>query len=294
MECFEVLTGKRPQRAWFQLFVAAAVLLQQAPAWAQSDRLVSNPPLGQAFPLEAKSGDVRLSSPVLLNARTVLGTDVVLRFVYLDPNAGMSSHSGGNSGGTGGGSGGGGHGHHHGGGAGGGSSGAGTGDDSADAPPASGHPGDGGPDPFSKEKSTATEFHNEVWHEVGAFQEVLNEANVQGTTIVYFRTGQQKPQTATIDLPDGMLLAQVGDYIEVLALTEDSKAGAGGLQAGDRIQSVGGDPVPSLNRFMQTYFAVTQQARKDNQSYSFQAWRPSESRLVTIQVGAPPSIPRMF
>jgi hypothetical protein len=269
------------------LFISAGLLLAvlPAPAQAQSDRLVCNPPLGQAFPLELQSGAVRLTAPVLLNTRTVLGTDVALRFIYMDPNAGARPGGGGNEAGPGGDDEGGGR---HSGGS------LVARDDSADDAVPDGHAGGKDIDPFSKEKPLIKELNKEVWHQIDLFQQALNDADSIGTTIVYSKPGQTKPLVARLDLPDGMLLAQVGDHIEVLALTEDSQAGEGGLLPGDQIRSVGGNPVPELTHFIATYFAVKQQARKNNQPYSFQVWRPSESREVTIQVGAPPSIPRMF
>jgi hypothetical protein len=289
------LLPQRKARGWrASASIFAGMLFLLAPAHGQDDRLTTNPPLGQAFPIEAKAADVKLTCPVLLNSRTVLGPDVTLRFVYIDLSAGMQGHgTGGGAGspgaGGGGGDSGGGHAHHGGGGGGP----PDAGDDSSDSPSGA-HVNDANMDPFSKYKATNKEFTSEVWHSVDLFQEALGQANDLGTMIVYSRPGQQKPQWATIDLPDGMLLGEVGGHVEVLALSADSEAGVGGLQAGDQIQSVGASAVTSLRQFTSVYFSVKGEARKSGQPYSLQVWRPDESRQLTIRVGAPPSLMHMF
>ena len=262
-----------------------ALLLLLVPARPQDDRLVTTPPLEQVFPIEAKLGDVKLKFPVLLDSRTILGPDVVLRFVYIDTAAGMRAHGGAGGGLPGGGMGGGkGGGHHHGGGDGGGDSG---------NTASGGNVTDAMTDPLSSNKTTAKELHSEVWHDVDTFQQALQGANDIGTTLVYTRPGE-KPHSAMIDLPDGMLLGETGGRVQVLALTEDSRPRLAGLQPGDQFLSVGGAPVATLHDFCKVYFTTAEQARKDGKPYSLQVTRPGESAPVSIQVGTPPSLMHMF
>jgi len=262
------------------------MLLLFSLARAQDDRLVTTPPLEQAFPIEAKFGDVKLKFPVLLDSQTILGPDVVLRFVYIDTAAGMRAHGGAGGGSPGGGMGGGkGGGHHHGGG------GDGGGDSGSAA--SGGSVTDTMTDPLSSNKTTAKELHSEVWHDVDTFQQALQGANDIGTTLVYTRQGE-KPHSAMIDLPDGMLLGETGGRVQVLALTDDSRPRLAGLQPGDQFQSVGGVTVATLHDFCKVYFATAEQAGKEGKPYSLQVARPGESAPVTIQIGAPPSLMHMF
>ncbi len=254
----------------------------------QDEKLVLNPPLSQAFPLDPKSGEMRLKYPVLLNDRTILGPNVILRFIYVDLNAGNRPGGGGNGGSSGAGGAGGGQGHHHGGASSDGGSAysrAPAGDDGAAAPK----------DATGTTKDSSNEIRTEVWTQPDLFREALDEAADLGTTVVYSVPGQAKPQSTTIDLPDGLLLAEVGDHVEVLAATADSRMFQAGLQPGDEIRSFGASrPVSSLKDFQRTYFDVKEEARKSGQPYSVEVWRPADSKSVTIQVTPPPSLQSLF
>jgi len=292
----------RQRRYWLVALMTPALWVAFVmTAQGQAEKLVVNPPLSQVFPLDPKPDGMRLMYPVLVNDRTILGPNVVLRFIYDDPNAGMHLHGGGGGAGGGGGSGGGGQGggRHHGGGGGGG----GDGDDDPGAAYSrsvgtpGGGKGDAGPggDPGDGNKDAKTEIATEVWTNTGLFREALDQAADLGTTLVYSAPGKPHPQSTTIDLPDGMLLAEVNGHVRVLALTDESEAGSGGLRANDEIRSFnGGAAVDSLADFLRVYSAVKKQAQSSDRPYSMGVWRPGESRVVLIQVGAPPSIPGLF
>jgi hypothetical protein len=284
-------------RRLFNMMPALAVLLVVALRLAdgQEEKLVLNPPLSQIFPLDPKPDGMRLKFPVLLNERTILGPNVVLRFIYVDQNAGLHPRGGGNGGDQDGGADSGGHGHHHGGSS-------QDGDDASSAYSRSSS-GQGGStiqdaplqDPADTTKGPMSEIRTEVWTEADLFREALDDAADQGTTLVYSVPGKQKPLSTTIDLPDGMLLAEIGGHVQVLGLTDDSRIFQSGVHPGDEIRSFAGHPaVASLNDFVRTYLTVKEEARKDGQSYSIEVWRPSESKLVTIQISAPPSLPSLF
>jgi hypothetical protein len=244
-------------------------------AQGQEEKLVLDPPLGQIFPLEARPDGVRLKFPVLLNERTILRPDAVLRFVYIDPNAGLHARGG-------------------------------DGDDEGPAP--FHHHSDGvlesnphGPqvdrdafpkgDDFAPSRGATGEASTEKWNQAAPYRDALDQAAVIGTTVVYSVPGKPKPQSTAIDLPDGMLLAEVGNHVQVLGMTADSTAFQGGVRPGDEIRSFQGNmPVVSLKDFLQTYFTVKEAARKGNQPYSVEVWRPGESRQLTIQIGAPPNL----
>ncbi len=256
----------------------------------QDEKLVLNPPLSQAFPLDPKPGEMRLKYPVLLNDHTILGPNVVLRFIYVDLNAGTHPPGGGNGGSqdTGGASGG--QGHHHGGAS---PDGSDAGSAYARAPGGDGTAAPKG-GPFAN-KDVSSEIRTEVWTQADLFREALDDAASWGTTVVYSVPDHAKPQSTTIDLPDGLLLAEVGNHVEVLGATADSRMFQAGLQPGDEIRSFGASrPVSSLKDFQRTYFDVKEEARKSGQPYSVEVWRPSESKLVTIQVTPPASLPSLF
>jgi hypothetical protein len=268
------------------LLWALAALLVEPSLRAQEARLASTPPLGEALPFVTSPDGVRLKSPVLLNAHTVLGTNAVLRLVYIDPNAGLHLKSGKDADDQGvqgaflp---------HHHSG---------GFGADSESGAFESGSsssvafPSDGG----QGRKDVAQEVNGERWKDPAPFRETLDAAADLGTTVVYSVPGKKKLLTAEIDLPDGMLLSEIGNQITVLALTSDSKAFQGGLKPGDEIRLIDGQASPgSLEQFIQLYQTVTEQAQKAGRPYSFQVWRPAASKLMMIQVGAPPTIPSLF
>ncbi len=268
--------GRRPLQ-----LLALIAGLACAPAYGQESRLVTTPPLGDALPLETTSAGVRLKFPVLLNAQTVIDPQALLRVVYVNPNAGLHvrSEAAGEvphaSGGFGQ--------HHH------------SGDFSGGSANGATPSGDFGQDGAANKKMLSQEANAELWKEAGLFREALNAAADLGTTVVYSVPGQPKPLSAEINLPDGMLLGDIGNRIAVLALSSDSEAFQAGLQPQDEIRLLNGQPAPgSLEEFMRLYHAVTERARKAGQPYSFQVWRPAQSKMITLQIGAPPSLPSMF
>jgi hypothetical protein len=224
-----------------------------------------------------------LKYPVLLNAHTVLETNAVLRLVYIDPNAGLHLKSADDQGVQ--------SGflpHHHSGGF---DAASESGAFESGSSSAGAFPSDGG----ESKKEVLQEVNGERWKDPALFRETLNAAADLGTTVVYSVPGKQKLVTADIDLPDGMLLSEVGDQITVLALTSDSKAFQGGLKPQDEIRQIDDQPSPgSLSQFIQLYQTVSEQAQKAGRPYFLQVWRPTASKLITIQVGAPPTIPSMF
>ena len=257
-------------------------------ARAQQEQLVLDPPLSQVFPLELKPGGVGVRYPVLLNDHTILRPDAILRFIYLEPNGGL--HAGGgddnhlralngphgtlqqNDNGT----------TTHGEGP----SGAwGRGDFDEDAGIFDHTKSD---DP----KRSKSELQNEKWGQPDLFAQALDHASDEGTTVVYNLPAQPRPTTATIDLPEGMLLAEVDGRVRVLALSHESRAFAGGLQPGDEIRSLGGRAVGTLEDFLRAYAETRRQARVSGiSSYAMEVWRPDEGRAVSVQIAAPPSIP---
>lgn len=282
------------QRA-FKVMLAIPVMLVGFFGWAngQEEKLVLNPPLSQIFPLDPKPDGMRLKFPVLLNESTILGPNVVLRFIYVDPNASLHPRGGGNGGNQGGGGDSGGHGHHQG----------GSSQDSGDAGSgySRGSSGRSGGDNAVEEdtsdanKDSTSETRTEVWTQASLFRGALNGAADMGTTLVYSVPNKQKPQSATIDLPVGMRLAEIGGHVQVLGMTGDSKAFQSGVRPEDEIRSFEGHPdLTSLNDFLRIYLTVKQETRKSGKSYAIQVWRPSESRLLTIQVAPPPSLPSLF
>lgn len=283
---------------FLHLIFATLILILASSRWssAQEEKLVLNPPLSQVFPLELKPDGVRLTFPVLLNEHTILGPNVVLRFIYIDPNASLHPRgAGGNGGGQGGGGMGG---HHHRG---------GDSQDGADAGDAgdaytrsASGSGQGANDVASSlglldpNKGPASEARTEVWTQVDLFREALDNAADMGTTVVYSSPDKPKTLSTTIDLPDGMLLGEVAGHVQVLGLTDDSEASSSGVRPQDEIRSFAGHaPVTSLHDFVRTYFEVKEASQKSGKPFSVEVWRPSESKLMTIQIGAP-SLPTLF
>jgi hypothetical protein len=265
-------------------------------ARAQEEPLILTPPLSEVFPLVPAPDGMRLKFPVLLNERTILRPDVLLRFIYLDPNA-RSRDMGGDDSGHGGG---GGHGGHHHGGGGGGSDG---GDADAaysrdsgggGAPGGAGGPGGNGPPGGGGDKGSQSELRTEVWKDTGLFRDALANATDTGTTFVYNFPGKTKPETASIDLPDGMLLGEVDGHVEILALANGSRSQQSGVQPGDRFVEIEQQPVATLRDFERVYPPVKEQAIKSGHSYAITVWRPAEGKQLTIPIVAPPSIPSFF
>lgn len=268
----------KPSSAIRILVVANALLAATTRSGAQQTaHLVSTPALGDALPLVETPDGVHLKFPVLLNEHEVVEPADILRLVYVDPNAGMHAHGGGHNGGPGDGP----QAHH------------------AHAPgtgmgaPADNNFPDYDPDAPPSAKKVSSEVGAEAWKQAQLFREALNQAADIGTMLVYAEPRKAKPGSAEVDLPDGMLLGGPDGRIVVLALTADSEAGQAGLRPVDEIRAINGQPVPgNLRGFGHFYRAALDQAH--GQPYSLEVWRPADSRTVTLQVGAPPSIPKMF
>ena len=271
---------------WLSLFGLALM--------AQQEQLVLNPPLRESFPMEAKTDGVRLAYPVLVNDHTILRPNAVLRFIYIDPNAGTRRSGGGggeggirdqsgphgtitqdpSTGGT-----------RHG------ESSGGWGSNAGDE--------DAGIFDENKKddaKTNRKELQTEVWLQTDLFSEALDHATDSGTTLVYSVPPQNRPQTAVFDLPEGMLLAEVNGHVRVLALTQDSRAFVGGIRAGDEIRSFNRqEPVNTLGDFTRSYSSTKRQARVAGiTSYTMEIARPGEDQIVSIQIAAPPTIPSFF
>jgi hypothetical protein len=257
------------------LLVAATCLAGATQSGAQQTaHLVSTPPLGDAIPFVEAPDGVHLKFPVLLNERQVVEPSDTLRLVYVDPNAGLRARGGGRNRGSG-------DMLHH------------TRTPATMGAPADNNFPDYDPDAPPSAKKVSSEEGAEAWKQAQLFREALNQAADIGTMLVYAQPGKAKPGSAEIDLPDGMLLGGPDGRIVVLALTADSEAGQAGLQPLDEIRAINSQPVPgNLHGFGHFYRAALDQAH--GQPYSLEVWRPAESRTVTLQVGAPPSIPKMF
>lgn len=248
---------------------------------AQVAHLVSTPPLGDSLPLTQSPDGVHLKFPVLLNDHTVIEPGATLRLVYVDPDAGLKARGGGgnknvNFGIR----------RHH--------------IDTAmpDAPDT--NPNVSFSDSsdtilHSKKKDPAAKYGTETWKDAQLFRDAFDQAADIGTMLVYVEPGTAKLTVGQVDLPNGMLLGAPGGKIVVLALTPDGETAHAGVQPQDELRAIAGQPVPeNLRGFSHFYREATAQSRAASQPFSLTVWRPAESRLVTLQVGAPPSIPKMF
>lgn len=262
---------------------------------AQVEQLALDPPLSDAFPSENVLNGVHVKYAVLLNDHTILHPEAILRFIYLDPNAGVRSH-------------------------------AAAGEDGG--PAFRSHIGPGGSltqgadtmhsrdgaaggwgnadgndvagiyDGEKKDdaKRRKAEIQTEVWTQKYLFDDALERATELGTTLVYSVSPQGQPVTASIDLPEGMLLAEVNGHVQVLGIEEESRPYVGGVRPGDEIRSFnGGAPLKSLEDFLRAYEVAKRQAKvSGNITYAMILWRPDNAQTVSVQVAAPPAIPSFF
>jgi hypothetical protein len=249
---------------------------------AQEEQLNLDPPLREIFPLESTPTGVRVKYPVLLSDHLILRPSALLRFIYLDPNAVGRAHGGGGGGFR---------------------RPAGPGDHGVPNGETDGAWGKTGGDEdagiFDDKsrddvKQRKTEMQNEIWTRPALFAEALDHASEEGTTIVYSLPPQNRPQTATLDLPEGMLLAEIDGHVRVLGLTGESRAFAGGLRAGDEILSLnGGAPIRTLDDFLREYAATRRQAKlTGNATYAMELRH--EGQPASIQIAAPPTLPSFF
>ena len=274
------------------IVLLAGLLLGHVPCRAQQEQLELDPPLREAFPLDATVTGVRVKYPVLLSDHVILGPQAVLHFIYLDANAGRGRTGEGDGSG--------------------GFSAPGGRHAAADAAQSDGGhpeassgwgPGPGDPDAgiFDDSKTADAkrrkqEMQSEIWMDKGLFQDALDHATDLGTTLVYNMPAQKHAESASLDLPEGMLLAEVGGRVQVLALNERSRAYAGGIRPGDEIRSLAGTgDVKTLQDFMRDYAATKRQTRlSGTTSYAMQIFRPSAGQQISIQIAAPPAIPSFF
>jgi hypothetical protein len=258
------------------------------PLGAQEEQLALDPPLRQCFPLEAISGGgVHVKVPVLLNEHLVLRPDAVLRFIYLDANAPGRARS-----------------------------------DEADSDSGKPSEGDGsqkrgeggGPyggwggqqgneyagyfDDLRREdaRGTKSEMKSEVWTQKELFLDALDHASEFGTTFVYNLPITARTLTATMDLPEGMLLAEESGHVRVLALQDNSHPFAAGVRPGDTIVAFDtAPPIATLQDFIREYLSTKQKAKSSGRStYALQIIRSDNGQPVTVQVAAPPTLPSLF
>ena len=272
------------RRKKFSKWAISLGLLLAGPAvYGQEEVLVLHPPLSQSFPIKTAPDGVHLQFRVLLNDHAILGPNAILRFVYIDPNAGIHPHGGG----------------------GGGDGGQGGRRDKSDndgmataaprGPTSAVNPDIKATSDTSEkgdQKGPASEIRTEVWNQSDLFREALDHAADVGTTVVYGLPDKTRPQSATLDFPEGMFLGEADGHVRVLALTDDSRALEGGVQPGDEIRSLAGKfPVATLEDFLKAYASIKQAAKESGQSsYTIEVWRASEGKIIPIQVAAPPSI----
>jgi hypothetical protein len=278
-----------PMRPFFSL--AFALLLAASSALRAQEQLSLDPPLRSAFPLEAGPGGIRVPYPVLLNDHTVLRPNELLRFVYIDNNPTPRNHD----------------------------------DDDRkarlDGPhgtlnqnsdngatthgegPASAwgsNPNDDTSGLFDAKKDDPkkgkSELQNEVWTDKDLFTEAFDHATDVGTTVVYSLPAQSRPLTTRLDLPEGMLLAEVGGHIRVLGLSPQSRPYAAGIRSGDEIRSFGnGVPLATLDDFVRAYSDERHQAKiSGSPAYVLNIWSPDQSQVIPVRIAAPPTIPSFF
>jgi hypothetical protein len=271
------------------LVLVMACIASVTTARAQEEQLTLDPPLSQAFPLQATPGGIRVSCPVLVNDHTILRPDARLRFVYIDSTIGTRGH--GDDGG---------------------------GFKSVEGPhgtitkdPSTGGSthGEGpasawGNNPDNDEsglfdpkkdnpKESKKEMQDEVWTDRSLFADAFDHAAETGTTLVYNLPAQDRPVTTMIDPPEGMLLGEIGGHIRVLAIEPESRPYEAGIRAGDEIRSFGdGAPLASLDDFIRAYENAKHAAKlSGNTGYTLNVWRADVGDVVPVRIAPPPSIP---
>jgi hypothetical protein len=272
--------------SWSGLLAAGTSALR-----AQNEQLVLDPPLSRIFPFSAGGGLVHVQVPVLLNEHTILRPDDLLRFIYIDPQAGRGRQPGeepvpflksqAGPGGT-------------------------TYTDPDKGGLTHGEdPAEGWGKNDSDDTATIFDEHaqkgdvkrgkqelqSEVWGQTDLFEDALDHATDVGTTFVYSTPAQKRPLTAALDLPEGMLLAEVGGHVRVLGLVQTSRAYEAGIRGGDEIRAIGGGaPLATLDDFLRDYIATKHAARiSGNATYTMQVWR--DGQIATVAIAAPPTIP---
>jgi hypothetical protein len=270
------------------LALGIACVAPATTARAQEEQLTLEPPLSQAFPLQATPGGIHVSCPVLVNDHTILRPDARLRFVYIDSTVGTRSHDDGG------------------------------GFKSMEGPhgtitkdPSTGGSthGEGpasawGNNPDNDEsglfdpkkdnpKESKKEMQDEVWTDRSLFADAFDHAAETGTTLVYNVPAQDRPMTTMIDPPEGMLLGEIGGHVRVLAIEPESRPYAAGIRAGDEIRSFGdGAPLASLTDFIRAYENAKHTAKlSGNTGYTLNVWRADVGDVVPVRIAPPPSIP---
>ena len=267
-----------------RVFIFASVLIV-GNVCAQEEQLAIEPPLRQSFPLETAAGGVHVKVAILLNSQTILQPGSVLRFIYLDPYAADRARHDEAQGEVGklqdGGS-----------------------QKRSNAGPYGGWAGESGNeytgffDQIRKEdaKGSKAELKTEVWTQEEPFRDALDHASEAGTTFVYNAPLQSRTESATMDLPEGMLLGEEGSHVRVLAIEDKSRVFLAGVRPGDQIVSLGdGAPLATLKDFVREYETTRHKAKTTGSSaYAMQIIRGDNNQAARIQVEAPPTIPSFF
>ena len=265
-----------PARALLVLLAFLAIWTGfSASGLAQDAKALSvPPPLSQSFPLEVRPDGIGVRYPILLNDETILGADAVLHSVYIDQSGGLHAHGGGGDGGEtmlG-------HHHRHGGG---------------EVPPPA--PGDSGAsDAATPSDEAKGKIPTEVWSSLDPFREALDAPGEYDKILVYAVPGEAKPKKATVDFPDGMLLAEIDGRLRVLWLAPLAKALQSGIRPDDEIRSFQGAqgpvPVATLAEYRKAVAGARKTAANTGKAYVIDVWRPSEGKTVPISFSAPPSL----
>jgi hypothetical protein len=258
--------------------------------------------LSDIFPLDPKPDGMRVLYPVLIDDRTILTPNAVLRFVYNKPGANgqpggpmkvsqaeassedqsEAAPSQGH--------------HHHGGGLNPGAFASGSGQGSPSDQSADDGEPDGSAQHPTKNHSGAygnLEINNTVWVDKYLYVEALDNASENSTVIIYSFPPDPKPLSATINFPGGILLGEVNAHVQVLGLNETSPAYLAGVRPGDEVQSIANSPsspVTTLNDFARIYAMAKQQAVAAGQtSVSINFSIAKDGSTITTEIDLPVS-----
>lgn len=135
-----------------------------------------------------------------------------------------------------------------------------------------------------KKRALATAWTNSL-----PFRALLNRTEFEEIYVV-IEKGEDELEIESVDLPEGILLVENSQGVEVSWVANQQSGAAKEFRVGDRILAVNGEPIKNLRDFQQYYLSVKSSDPRKRALISVEVIGKGETRSSFLSLDAPPSL----
>ncbi|MDZ4814830.1 MAG: PDZ domain-containing protein [Verrucomicrobiota bacterium] len=135
-----------------------------------------------------------------------------------------------------------------------------------------------------KEQATKRRMEEVVWTDKKIFLEALDHSHDQSLDLSYIDLASKEVRSVPFNFFEGLLLAQQGDIVTILAIDTDGRAAGAGLKSGDKILAINGKNLNGdLKNFAEFYAKATASSGIERPKIEFNVFRNGKQELITFK-----------